>query len=54
MVALQGDEVCLAVGAVRDLNIPNDGISSPFGSPKTRTVTEGIQIYFSKVNNLAV
>lgn len=54
MVALQGDAVCLAAGTVRDLNILNDGISSPVGSPKPRIVTEGIQTYFSKVNNLAV
>jgi len=48
MVALQGDAVCLAAGAVRALNTLNDGISSPVGSPEPRIVTEGIQTYFQK------
>lgn len=44
-VALECGAVCLAAGAVRDMNKTNDGISSPVGSLKPRIVTEGIQIY---------
>lgn len=46
MVALEHGAGCFAVGAVRDMNITNDGIASTVGSLKPRTVTEGIQICF--------